>query len=712
MQGAGSDGIVARWLRLYLPRWYLQRFPLLLGGLLLAYVPFALLAVPALFRSTLVLTANGLIWVTLFTVIAAVVVMATRRTVLLCGPARFNIPWPLRDEALGRWTLAAHLSLAAPIVVIGGWLSASEGEIGALRAVASVLLGAGGAALFVLSASLIHAFLVDASEDLPDLVLPSTRTLFSSVHQRQIPDTWLGTVADRLVRWLRPLLGPGYFTPQGQFLPAHLYAAGICAAFGLWYLGAYFLGHPRYDHDVPALVFVLILVTFATIVLAGVAFFLDRHHLPTLLPIALWVAGMSWISASDHYFALRPAPSPLRPLSPYDIVRIHPPLLTVVAVDGGGIQAAGWAATVLTRVEERWPEFHRSIRFISSISGGSVGTMYFLSALHADRPPTGDELQAVRTAATRGSLNEAAWGFAYPDLWRAIVPIWFYRFEKDRGWAMEQAWRRSLPGPAPILGDWIASVGAGWRPAVAFSATTVENGQRFVFATFAPPESWHLGTIVGTYPGYDIDVPTAARMSATFPYVTPIAAAFPGPGIQAWHYADGGYYDNTGMGIAMRWLDTAMRDHDEEFRNTAVAFIRIRSSPPPGTATPKERAWAYDLIGPLEALLAVRTAAQRERAETELDFVQQLWCERHIAIRTFEFAFDLPDPRAAGTASPSGPAMKEPPLSWQLTPQEKTDLSAAWLRDGNQTELARYLALKDAPVAGVCASGASTGPGK
>jgi hypothetical protein len=707
--------MLSRWLRLYIPRWYFQRFPLILGAVLLAYVPFALFVLPTVFRTTLVLTMNGLIFVTLFAIVAAVVVMATRRTVLLYGPARFDVPWPTTDAPLSRWKLIAHLSLAAPIVAIGAWLSATDGRIGFRWAAVAIGAGVAGAAFFIVLASFIHAYLVDPSQDLPDVVLPSSQTLFASAHRREIRGTWLGRLVRRTVAWLRPALGPGYVSATGALLPGHLYAVGIFLAFGLFYGGAYFLGHPRHAREVPALVFLLILITFAIIVLSGIAFFLDRHHLPTLLPIGLWVALLSWLSASDHYFALHPS-SPLVPISPYEIAKTHERLLTVVAVDGGGIQAAAWAATVLTGIERRWPEFSRSTRFISSISGGSVGSMYFLSALRPDRPPTDAELSAVLAAASHGSLGEAAWGFAYPDLWRAIVPIGFYRFEKDRGWAMEQAWRRSLAlDPIPTVGGWLAGVREGWRPAMAFNATTVEDGQRFAFATFAPPASWHLGTVAGRYPGFDIDVPTAARMSATFPYVSPIAAALPGKGIEAWHYADGGYYDNTGLGIAMRWLDAAMLGHEETFKDTAVAFIRIRSFPLPTAPKPKERAWAYDLIGPVATLLAVRTAAQRERAETELDILQRAWCDRHVAIRKFEFAFELPLEHPAiamASGASQDPRMKSPPLSWQLTPGEQTDLTMAWSQAGNRSELDRYLALKDAPVAGSCKAAAVPSAGE
>ncbi len=705
------NGRLVRWFRWSLPRLYLQRFPLLLGFLLVGYVPFALGAVPAMFRSTLVLTAGGLVAVSTFALVAAIVVLSTSRTVLLCGAARFGIPWPARIRRLPRANVIAHLALAAPIVATAVYLSVSENAVHPLMAVASVLAGAGGAALFTGFALAVNAWLAAATQPLPDLVVPDTEMLFPRL--RLLPTPRAAAAVAGFLRRVRPFLGPGYFGSDGELQPAHSFAAGIFAAFGVFYLGAYFLGKPVHAAGVPALVFILILATFVTLLISAIAFFLDRYHLPTLFPIVVWVSALSWVSASDHYFALTPLSGPLLAATPYEIAGVRQrPLLTVIAVDGGGIQAAAWGATVLTGIEERWQGFHRSVGIISAVSGGSVGTMLFVSALRADRPPDGRELSHVREASRRGSLSEVAWGLAYPDLWRALVPIWFGRFEKDRGWAMEQAWRRNFhPHQVPTLGDWMAGVRDGWLPAVALNATTVESGQRFSFATFRPPEEgdvrpgsrpWGLGTVVSTYPNRDIDVPTAARLSATFPYVTPIATAMPDDDIQAWHYADGGYYDNTGMGIAMRWLDTAMLGHESEFQDAAVAFVRIRSSPAGRPPQPKERAWAYGAIGPIAAALSVRTVSQRERSETELEVLQRLWCQRHVNIQAFEFAFELPDARRASTGASQTPGMKDPPLSWQLTRQEVSDLESAWASEKNQHALNQYLALKSHPTAGAC----------
>jgi len=690
-----------RLLTVHLPRLYLQRFPLLLAGFLLLYVPFSLFAVPAMFRSTLVLTTAGLALVTMFALLSASVVMTMRRAILLCGPARFGIDWSRPDDKVSRRETIAHLSIAAPLVGAAAWLSATEGHLGA-AALLSVASGIAAATGLQLAALAVYAWLVDANERLPDLILPGTETVFRQIHQRPRPQGRVGVAVERGLLALRPWLGPGYLTRTGEIEPAHLYATGVFVVFAVVYWVSYFVGKPEYDRGVPALVFLLMLVTLVATLLSGAAFLLDRYRLPTLLPIAAWVAIVAAIANSDHYFRLTPTSYVLTAPTPYEIAQSRGPVLTVIAIDGGGIQAGAWGATVLTRIEEQWRDFHRSIGLISGVSGGSVGTTYFVSALRSDRQPTDSELQGVRDAATRASLSEAAWGFTYPDLWRTLLPI--FRFEKDRGWAMEQAWRRNFPADqVPTLGHWITEVRQGWMPAVALNATVVESGSRFAFATFDPPpeqdangrRTWDLATVLNVYPRHDIDVPTAARLSATFPYVTPISTAWPEAGVPAWHYADGGYYDNTGMGIAMRWLDAAMRGHESMFANRTVAFIRIRSSPVANNAAPKERAWAYDLVGPVLTLLNVRTAGQRDRAETELEFMRRLWCGQHVNIEAFEFGFDLP--------RQDGRGMKNPPLSWQLTAAEVTDLNAAWNQQKNQDELKRYLGLKSSTTAQGCA---------
>jgi hypothetical protein len=302
--------------------------------------------------------------------------------------------------------------------------------------------------------------------------------------------------------------------------------------------------------------------------------------------------------------------------------------------------------------------------------------------------PAPGELEDVRALAAQGSLNEAAWGLAYPDLWRMLAPIPpRLRFEKDRGWAMEQAWKRRLLEPAPRMSDWMRGVREGWRPAVAMNATGVESGQRATFGTFRAPDAWGLHTLASRYPGKDIEVSTAARLSATFPYVTPIARAWPESAeTSAVHFADGGYYDNTGMGIAMLWLDRALSQDPARYAGRQVAFIRIRSGPAVSATAVKDRAWLYESIGPFQTLLAVRTAGQRERADTELQFLQRLWCARGTDIKSIEFSFERADP----------------PLSWQLSPAQASAIDVEWRADRNQAALDDLRKTAASPVTTGC----------
>jgi hypothetical protein len=685
-----------RGLRAVLPRLYFTRFPLLFGALTIGIVPLALAGIPTMLASMFVLTPFGIAVVTLFATASAFTVMATRRIVLVHGAARFGGDWRDVRSAVGTRDLVVHALVAVPIVVAAVSRSVEYGDIGWGRAILGALAGMVSASGLILGAWLLNAWLADETQPLPDLVVPRT-SLTRWLHGRKRSQSTLGRLIERVVARLGPFLGPGYLDERGRPLQAHLFAAALLFVFLVVYAVGYFAWMPGTSRSasVPALVYLLTIGILANWLLAGVAFYLDRYHLPIVLPLMAWTLLIWGISRSDHYFELRDRPQDASALAlPADVAEARTePLLTVVASDGGGAQAAGWAVTVLTGIQARWPGFQGSTRLISAVSGGSVGTMYFVASLREDRSSTPASRQAVRDLTVRGSLSEAAWGLAYPDLWRVLmwIPPWFH-FEKDRAWAMEQAWTRGWI--RPTLSSMRSGVAEGWRPSIALNATGVETGERFAFATFAVPQDpqspWNTGTLQSVYGDRDIALATAARVSATFPYVTPISRSSPtSTPEQALHFGDGGYADNTGMALAMRWLDAAMTARPAAYRGKAVAFIQIRSAPDKSETKPKDRGWLYEIIGPLQTLLNVRVAGQRERAESELRFLQRLWCGKQVEIRRFTFAFDG----------------EKPPLSWQLTPTEVRTLDAEWASARNQKTLSDLLDLAANPVEACAAHG-------
>jgi hypothetical protein len=151
----------------------------------------------------------------------------------------------------------------------------------------------------------------------------------------------------------------------------------------------------------------------------------------------------------------------LHALEPDQTVR---PLIIVTAT-GGGIQAAQWTAEILASLEQsistragfKYP-FHDSILLISTVSGGSVGTVPFL------REYGGQQQSAFAPGALSNthislddrfvssagcsSLEATAWGLIYPDLARLLAPGLF-RYHilpvaYDRGMTLEQGFINSL----------------------------------------------------------------------------------------------------------------------------------------------------------------------------------------------------------------------------------------------------------------------------
>jgi hypothetical protein len=80
------------------------------------------------------------------------------------------------------------------------------------------------------------------------------------------------------------------------------------------------------------------------------------------------------------------------------------------------------------------------------------------------------------------------------------------------------------------------------------------------------------------YAGYDIDVVTAARLSATFSYVSPISR-YVGENPQGnYHIADGGYFDNSGVVTMVEWLNEWL-DPQKGLNIKRVLLLQINAFP-------------------------------------------------------------------------------------------------------------------------------------
>jgi len=605
-----------------------------------------------------------MVFVTLGAALTSWTVMVTSWQVLLYGPQRFHIrPFPIRSSILsqlpsrvGHSPVFAIFSL--PVTLTAVYVSKNGGTSTYPRLFLGVLGGGVLAAVILVAggqfkrrgwseAKPVTAFL--------SFFGPGFKKDGKSVHE-------------------------GHYMALWSFLLCFI----IYVAIGI---GKFFrVGDPA---KVPTLADLLLFLTILCWGLSAATFILDRFRIPLLLPFLLAAVVSAHFHATDHYFYMFDLKSS-SDLSPAQVIRAGKPGSTVivVAASGGGIKAAAWTTRVLTGLEEHNPRiFGDSVRLISAVSGGSVGAMYFVSEYDANGTGLPSDAMTLEKAVARSeasSLDDIAWGLVYPDFLRVFVPVFKHL---DRGEALEAALSRELPNRKhhlwSPLSDWREGVLEGWRPAVVFNATVVESGERFLLGTTDLSHAVGRTSLRDSqFPQFavrDVSLVTAARLSATFPYVSP--AARPDIAGTQIHVVDGGYTDNYGMATLLTWLDEALRAPGNPVRH--VLIIEIRASPPASEPPPLSwRGWPFQSYAPISAMLNVRDTGQLPRNEEELGLLRRYAASCNIDIE--DAVFEYPPENA--------------PLSWHLSPNDKKQIETIWASAATEEQKQTVRAFLEAPA--------------
>ena len=514
----------------------------------------------------------------------------------------------------------------------------------------------------------------------------------------------------RLVLWgagrVARVSPAGYLDDKRELLGRHKFAAiqGVLSL--LFYVGLFLAKLiPTRGADapyIPTLCLILVLVMLLCWAFSALTFFFDRFRVPLLLLLGTFVAVSAGLPQSDHFYTTlrldpaattRPSPSPGQLLSR----RADRPII-LVAASGGGIQAEAWTARVLSGIkqdfERKQRDFNHALVLVSAVSGGSVGSMFFLDQICAKPPaPVGDKLDEFPavTRAEASSLDQVTWGLLSPDLIFGVAPFLkglslhppaFFNggnVTSDRGTALEDAWRLTPSLDGATLGSWQAAVAADTCPAAIFNSTIVETGQRLLLSTtgMGPSAGGKTDTWVGRsefrelYPGFDLPVVTAARLSASFPFVTPAARIWRGDVfLRDYHVVDGGYYDNYGVATLVEWLNNGLLTKDVR-KPSKVVIVQIRAAPRDTLArASRQRGWFFQTAAPLTTLEAVRGTAQYSRNEVAMNFITTEGLYYPTTIKTVQFEY-----RGNEQETPT-----EIPLSWHLTPAEKSALRWEWER--------------------------------
>jgi hypothetical protein len=331
-----------------------------------------------------------------------------------------------------------------------------------------------------------------------------------------------------------------------------------------------------------------------------------------------WTYGEHYFLAQERINTEVIPPSPDQALA----MRTHDPSdpLVIITATGGGIHAAAWTTEILGRLEQSFASdaslhapfpgakpyyFHDHVLLASGVSGGSVGLMSYLLEYSAEKPFDPEHLPAatarMTNAAACSSIEDVAWGLEYYDFVRLVFNFWFSFSDSvpaDRNWALTKAFNRNLhnplcrtddknlPGLPPLtldgeqltLGKAAEFLRVDKLPAFTLNTTAVETGGRFLLANYQVPRNYipdsdllpsesflhAYGEPCADSPlhkGYsyaDLPIATAARLSATFPLVSSASRVPARFAPYAYHFVDGGYYDNDGTASAIEFLSSAL----------------------------------------------------------------------------------------------------------------------------------------------------------
>ena len=486
-----------------LSTFYLIRCAILLWMLILAIPLLAFSAAKNMLEGLFALETADALGVTVLSFLVCWQVLVTERLVRRYGPARVRVHPPVsRDNPpltaeLGwREFLLCGIPGFVTVLAILWFEKANRPPQAGSEHFVKFAAAVAGGILIAAVISTVIVWLQHAANP------PGTRMLgflpswgiFGKALDRQPPRLleWFSGFLDRGLAWIIVKMdagGPG-FIENGELANGHL-AAFLLLIVVLFIYGIFFIAYTFFPLNwvlapgsAPALMYLLLLLSLLGWLASFLCFFLDRYHWPTITLLMFWAFFLPLVNPlNGHYYALTSL-DPSRKgekLTPAKLFYFPPQRVMIVSAEGGGIHSAAWTTQVLTSLAEEIGEgFAPSVRLMSGVSGGSVGLMYFNAIYNARASNWKASLEPIRRASRGSSLSDVGFGMVYYDLSRPFLPYVRYSF-KDRGWAIERAWRRELEKLGVKsdvrLSELRQGLREGKRPMLLFNATIGDTGK-------------------------------------------------------------------------------------------------------------------------------------------------------------------------------------------------------------------------------------------
>jgi Patatin-like phospholipase len=347
-----------------------------------------------------------------------------------------------------------------------------------------------------------------------------------------------------------------------------------------------------------------------------------------------------------------------------------------------------------------------------------------------------DTMERAHMNARKSSLSSVSFALGYVDFLNFVTANQLSRLftlGRDRGSALQTRWEHNAqaglthPLPSPMLSDFNESIRHKELPAFIMNTTSLETGERVMITplSFTSFRNTSTCTLIGrakTFSEYvagesqklDLDIWTAARLSATFPFVSPAARArltneqpikterrndtcesdkdvttrLP----YAHHFLDGGYHDNYGMMSILDFLTQILETEHFRYKpgsltaagdpnavtlkNVIILEMRLTNFEATDPQATGAQPWLAETVGPVSGAINVAFNGSRKRNDIALSQFIDGWEKAFDGEIKFHIIPIYPN---IGTKE--GTEKIPGPLSWHLTRSDECALFAGFFTD-------------------------------
>lgn len=370
------------------------------------------------------------------------------------------------------------------------------------------------------------------------------------------------------------------------------------------------------------------------------------------------------------------------------------PKMIILNVSGGGLRSALWSLEVLQKLDKATDgKIYNQMNLITGSSGGMLGAAFYREMKYrykyhlVDINPDSDTLGELMG---KDLLNPVCFTLAVNDLFFRLRKVNYgnYSYPIDRGYAFDQRLDENTLG---VLNrkfkEYYSLEMSAEMPAMVLGPSIVGDGRKMLmsslgvsYLTFSRPYSG-----IGRLKEYDaieysrffnkqdagnLSFLTALRLSASFPYITPLVNMPSDPSIEL---IDAGVRDNEGFELALRYIFKFRKWLKEN--TSGVMVVQLKANRPDEIPIESVRETKLDqLIMPIGGVLQSFHNLQIYNKSLLMELSRE---ELDLPVKIYRFSlFNEKD---------------EVSLSWHLTETEKRSVINTFYNDINQAALSALI---------------------